>query len=349
MIAATSLRRVLRWLKLPWWIAELGTGAKSFRDNPILGSRRLNAAGLHTARIRLAHRMAWWRRRRLAHLISPEDRAAFDAQGYILKPDFLPPDAFQALRREILSTALSAREMVQGDTVTRRIPLDDSVLAGLPGVRALVRNSAWLGLLAYVCSFRIRPLCYVQTILTHAREAAPDPQTRLHADTFHPSAKAWLFLTDVGEDEAPFTYVPGSHRLTPQRLQWERRKAQTAAGADRMSARGSLRIDATELPALGYPPARVFAVRRNTLVVADTVGFHARGPSAGAGTRIEIWGYARRNPFLPWLGMELAALPGIRGRAIGLHWRLSDLIEKLGGRRNPWRDVGKMRADEPAR
>lgn len=347
--APSPLRRALRWLKLPWWIAELATGAKSFADNPVLGSPRLNAAGLHTARVRLAHRMAWWRRRRLAHLLDPADRAAFDANGFVLKPDFLPDAEFETLRRELLDTELPAREMLQGDTVTRRIALDDELLARLPHARALLRGPAWLGLLRYVGSFRLHPLCYVQTILSHVREAAPDPQTRLHADTFHPSVKAWLFLTDVAENEGPFTYVPGSHRLTPQRLQWERQKAQTAASADRMSARGSLRIDEAELAGLGYPPARAFAVRRNTLVVADTVGFHARGLSERASTRIEIWGYGRRSPFLPWLGLELAGLPGIRGRTIGLYWKARDLAERLGGKRNPWRPVGDVKAGDPAR
>ena len=37
----------------------------------------------------------------------------------------------------------------------------------------------------------------------------PDPQTDLHTDTFHPTVKAWLFLTDVAADAMPFVYVPG--------------------------------------------------------------------------------------------------------------------------------------------
>ena len=36
-------------------------------------------------------------------------------------------------------------------------------------------------------------------------------------------AQVWLFLTDVAADAGPLTYVPGSHRLTPERLRWERR------------------------------------------------------------------------------------------------------------------------------
>jgi hypothetical protein len=76
--------RILDWIKTPYYAAQLASGAKSFRDNPILGNARLNAAGLHVARVRLAHNMAEARRRRLAHLISPEDAGAFDRDGFVL-------------------------------------------------------------------------------------------------------------------------------------------------------------------------------------------------------------------------------------------------------------------------
>src|SRR5690349_24035214 len=73
----------LSWLFAPWHIAALATGAKSFRDNPVIGSPTLNRAGLHLARVMLAHRMAEWRRRRLSALVCEEDRAAFERDGFI--------------------------------------------------------------------------------------------------------------------------------------------------------------------------------------------------------------------------------------------------------------------------
>ena len=39
--------------RLPWWAAQLATGAKSFADNPLIGSPRLNALGMHAGRVRL--------------------------------------------------------------------------------------------------------------------------------------------------------------------------------------------------------------------------------------------------------------------------------------------------------
>ena len=226
-------------VKLPFWTLALATGAKSFRDNKVIGSPTLNRWGLHRARVKLAHDLAWSRRRRLEHLVNAEDRHSFMRDGFIAKRNFLDPATFAAVKESALAFRAPAREMVQGDTITRRIGLDGAALKALPRLRELLNRPDWRGLMRYVGSFNQEPLYYIQTILSHVADAAPDPQTNLHADTFHPSLKAWFFLSDVAEDEGPFTYVPGSHIMTPERLAWESEMSIAAAGnPDRYSARG---------------------------------------------------------------------------------------------------------------
>ena len=204
--------------------------------------------------------------------------------------------------------------MVEGDTVTRHIALDPSVLRQRAGGAGAARP-AGIAQPDQLCRILGGDADGLSADDPQRRRAGPpDPQTDLHTDTFHPTVKAWLFLTDVAADAMPFVYVPGSHRLTPQRLDWERR----------MSDRGQRRrrpqdphrlvraIAPDTLAALGLPPPRAIAVPANTLVVADTFGFHARGPSARPATRVEIWAMGRRNPFLPWTGLDPWSIAGAR-------------------------------------
>lgn len=337
-------RAVLRWLMLPWWVVQIFTGAKSFRDNPLIGSKRLNRLGLHGWRVRVTHRLAARRRLKLGQRLSAEDRAQFESNGYVLVPDFLPQEDFEALRSALLAQAFPAREMVQGDAITRRIAIDAGMLREVPALKKLIRMPRWSALMRYVASFDVEPLYYIQTILTHRADGSPDPQLHLHDDTFHPTMKAWYFLTDVANEDGPLTYVDGSHRLMDERLAWERERALKAPeGVDFLSARGSMRIAPDELPALGLPPATRFTVPANTLAVVDTCGFHARGVSMRPAMRIEIWAYSRRNPFIPWSGMDLLSLPGLAERRVGALWAVRDRLKRWVGQ--PWTPVGTISAD----
>lgn len=336
------VRSAARLLLLPWWTLQLATGAKSFLDNPLIGSPRLNALGLHVARVRLAQWMATQRRARLSAPLSADDRTQFDRDGFIEIRDFLPPAEFAALQGQIAEYRAIPREMVQGHTITRRFALDGAARRAIPALDHFIAHPRWRALARYVASFDVEPLLYIQSILTHRRDAPPDPQVQLHADTFHPAMKAWLFLEDVADEGGPFTYVPGSHRLTPARLAWEKQRSLTVRdGNCRLSARGSLRIDTAELAGLGLPPPRRMAVPANTLIVADTFGFHARGEASGRSTRIELWAYGRRNPFRPLTGFDLWSLPGIVERRIGLRWAMRDRLARWIGQ--PWAQAAMKR------
>jgi hypothetical protein len=326
----------------PIWLVALGTGAKSFRDNALIGSKTLNRAGLHTVRMKLAHKMAWFRRKRLERNVPQEYIEQFKLNGFIVIPDYLDFDAFRSLSSQIISTNAPAREMVQGDTITRRIGIGHYYLNIIPSISDIIYDQRWRGLMQYVASFATEPLYYVQTILKTEQGGEPDPQTELHADTFHPTMKAWFFLHDVAEDEGPFKYVPGSHLLTKERLAWEYERSIVAPeDLDYLSSRGSMRIKPDELSRLGLPQPKTFAVSANTLVIADTCGFHARAASIGSNKRIEIWAYSRRNPFYPWLGGDILSIRWIAERRIQLLWKLKDVMKRYLGQ--PWTDVGDKR------
>jgi Phytanoyl-CoA dioxygenase (PhyH) len=331
-----------RALLTPFWFAQLFTGAKSFIDNPLIGSTRLNRLGLHAARVRLAHGMTARRRGFLAARVDAGDREAFDRDGVVAIRDFLPANGFRQLREGLLTQRLPAREMVQGDTITRRMALDHTARRAVPALDDFIQHPRWRALARYVASFDVEPLLYVQSILPNRFDAPPDPQLQFHADTFYPAMKAWYFLEDVTAESGPFAYVRGSHRLTPERLAWEKSRSMTARDGDcRLSGRGSLRIREDELASLGLPPPTTFAVPANTLVIADTFGFHARTPASTRAARVEIWAYSRRNPFRLLRGFDPWSLPGVAERRVPFRWRMADLISRWVGQ--PWRPVGLKR------
>ena len=341
------LAEMRRAVMTPVWAAQLATGTKSFERNALIGSRLLNEWGLHAARVGLAYRLAQARRRKLARLVSEEDRKAFDRDGFVLRPNFLPDEQFAALVAQVRAYRGPLREISEGDTIMRKIALDGKALAALPALGAILQSSDWRGLVRYAGSRDAEPVVWVQSILRHACSGPADPQTFLHADTFHPTVKAWLFLTDVAEDAGPFTYVPGSHQLTAQRLEWERCMSLSARNSPNAEDRqGSFRIDPAELASLGLPQPCTFAVPANTLIVADTFGFHARGPSERPSLRVEVWAYGRRNPFLPWAALVPWTTSALGRRSIW-SWKFGDALERAGFKKNRWRARTGVSAFDP--
>ncbi|MBT9595283.1 MAG: phytanoyl-CoA dioxygenase family protein [Vitreoscilla sp.] len=333
----------------PWWAASVLGADKSFVDNPLLGSPRLNAWGLHRWRVYTAHVLAARRRARLTDLLDGMDASTFERNGFIIKRNVLPDDEFQQLRRQVLGHRAPARERVHGDTVTRHIAVNPGLLRAAPGLAALLQGPLWNGLTRYVAACDRAPMACVQSVQTHATLGDRDPQTHLHADTFHPTMRAWYFLTDVGNDDSPFCYVPGSHRLTPARLAWEHERSLRGPGqGDRHAARGSAHIDRNHLAALGLGhPARL-PVPANTLIVADTFGFHKQARARRPTMRIEVWARDRPRPFLPGPTDAALDLLGLRDHRVDLHWALRDLAGHLGAGRNPWQRRGLLAPDAPS-
>ena len=347
--AGNSISRTIRAaISAPAWILALVTGAKSFVDNPIIGSPMLNRFGLHVLRIKAAHGLAGFRRRRLRHLIPEDLREQFDQNGFVLVPEGMVPEDFAALKATLLEAELESRSHQQGDSITRRVPIGPDVRHRFPQLNALLESRRWKGVMAYVASTRSEPIYYIQTIFGGAVEGPPDPQLQLHADTFHPSLKAWLFLTDVEENGRPLTYVAGSHRLTEKRVEWERKKSlEVLSDGDRLSQRGSFRVAEEELAALDLPAPTHFVVPANTLVVADTCGFHARANSSVPTVRVELFAYCRRTPFLPWTGFDLLSWRPLAQRRAEWANAIVDWLDRRGLMKQHWRPIGPRRVAEP--
>lgn len=327
-----------RLIRLPLYLLQIFTCAKSFRDNPVIGSKLLNVLGLHVARVVIAALMTKIRYLFLAPLMDKTERESFRQNGYLLIENYLPQENFNALNAEVRAMSdVQVRQCVQGDTLTQRVLLDEAVVDSLPVCNELVNNSEFLDRLKYTSARNNSPIFYVQRIKSNARDAEPDPQRLLHSDTFHSTMKAWLFLDEVGDHNGAFTYVPGSHKLSLQRLKWEYSMSiEGCSQANSYGSRGSLRVTDDELASMGMGKPAVFNVPANTLVIADTHGFHRRGAASEVSSRLEIWAYSRTNPFNPLVGFNLQWYKKLTHLVIHRYLERQDKIAEAKGRPASW-------------
>lgn len=327
-------------IKTPLWLFELITKAKSFRDNPIIGSVIINRMGLHVIRMVLSHFIMRARMWMLVLPISREERKVYFNEGYIIRENFLPDDTFNALEKEARSFEGETREAIQGDTITHRAELSPTVLENYPSIKKFLLNPELGKLTRFTAGHFRLPLYYLENIKNKYSQGDQDPQKDFHIDTFHPSMKCWFFIDDVTEEMGPYTYIPRSHKLTCKRLKCHYRLSLEAKCADNiMHAQGSFRFTKEDLEKLGLPEPRSFTVKKNTLVIANVFGIHRRGDSEQKSTRLSIWGDSRVNPFLPFPGIGGKIANQVQYYFLALYRKNADEKAAQRGIRSPWRVI----------
>lgn len=127
-----------------------------------------------------------------------------------------------------------------------------------------------------------------------------------HRDSFTNQFKALIYLSDVGQDNGPFQYVRGSHRLTSKIH--DRRRAALGIAQRRVRDDQVHRL-------IEDTPDRLMTLlgRAGTLILADTTGLH-RGMPIATGTRYALTNYyfahrtitpALEDRFKPILGLHI--------------------------------------------
>lgn len=323
-------------LMTPVWVMQLFSTAKSFEAHPIIGSRFLNRMGLHVARVLLSHGIMAIRMWMLQGPVSKTDRQFYRKNGYLLIPDFLSDDEFRRMSQEVRHYEGETREGRQGNTLTQRAVMSPEALNTLPATSRMLNSKALRVLAQFTAGHCRAPFYYIENVKNHYAEGEADPQKSFHTDTFHPTMKCWFFVDEVTEANGPFTYIPGSNRLTMARLKAEYRKS--VEGKDqtnRYGRRGSMRYSDEEIAALGLPEPKAMIVPPNTLVIANTFGIHKRTES-GKSTRLSIYGDSRTNPFIPLPGLSSRWLDRWQYRALDMVRKRADAKAAKLGRRSPW-------------
>jgi len=335
-------RRGWKWIDLliwPFWLLSIFTQAKNFRDNPVIGSVLLNRLGLHKMRVRTANAMTRWRQWLLSPLVLRDLRQQFQRDGILVVENFLTKKELKEINKYLKWHQGPARRMIQREAYTDHIILDDTVGRGCAPLDKLRRGWRLKKLLMW-CGARLYiPTLFIHRIHNGRGSATHDPQKTLHADTFHPTIKAWLFLEDVTPDKGPFQYIKGSHIGTQERLAWEHDLATgKRLPAEPLSLKGSYRLDAAGADTMHLAAPTALTVKAGSLVIANTQGFHGRGEAVDGATRLAIWTSNRANPFTPLpIGLLLPA--DMQAKAIRWWQRRKDRQAAQRNSQPVWRPI----------
>lgn len=281
--------------------------------------------------------------------IDPALKHAFLNDGYMVVKNALPQQEFEKIKSEVKNVRAEVRECQQGDTLTHRILINDKINSELPACDAMLKSEQYLSLHKFASGKNSRPVSYIQTIKNHFIDGPADPQKNLHSDTFHPTMKSWYFLDDCNSNNGPFTYLPGSQRLSIARLKWEYKKSITISKlGDPYSINGSFRATPEDLAEMGLGDPIGLSVPANTLVIANTHGFHRRGDAAKRSMRTEIWSISRSNPFNPFPGFDLPAFTRIQDRVLTWYREYCDKKAASQGAKSSWHIVSAVNTlDDP--
>ncbi len=255
------------------------------------GSPLANRLGLQLARTFVMNR----RIGRACRQRRSKEHPAYTAlarDGVASMPNFLPPEVFRSIVAEF-DAARQAGLLVTAPCVEDNGVIEDLVAVGkhrqhFPVTyRTFSDNQSLRDLVGDIIG---RTPDTTSLIISVARQSLePTSPARLigsnyiHADIHFPSVKAWLYLNDIDESNGAFVFAPGSQRITLGRLGYEYEASVRVA---RAKADGAVH---TTVP---YGLARMprpdqlrrmgiveksFVGKANTLVIANTMGFHRRG------------------------------------------------------------------------
>lgn len=118
-----------------------------------------------------------------------------------------------------------------------------------------------------------------------------DPQIRMHVDNLMPRYKVFLFPKVVPIPHGPFHYVLGSHRPSRNKMRWvyevTHKRIVESKDLRFNLTKWSYSKQSSDLKSYNFKPAIPFGTKHdNTLVIADTGGFHFRGAQAPGHSRL---------------------------------------------------------------
>ncbi|MFZ1790751.1 MAG: phytanoyl-CoA dioxygenase family protein [Saprospiraceae bacterium] len=273
---------------------------RTFTSDKLIKSHFFNSKGLQVFRMKLAQKRYEIRKFKVKSIYENEYNN-FLAKGFLLIPEFLKDNDFQELRNECYDI-LKIGEYRKfgrkdGPNMIYMLDIFSLDLSKYRALNKLIQNEYINDLFSIMEKRQIKIpnkdiVVQIQYLVQGDENGTEDPETQLHSDTFFNTHKAWLYLDDVGIENGPFVFVPKTHNIYIEgRLKREKEYSEN------INLKGSRRVSNDELLSLGLHE-EVFNCKKNTLLMANTLGYHRRLRGVSGNDRLTIAFSARSNPFL---------------------------------------------------
>jgi Phytanoyl-CoA dioxygenase (PhyH) len=232
-------------------------------------------------------------------VVEPEIEQAVSAMlrdGVVLIPDFLPAEQFAAVRAEFDAMAASGRF---SRSWPEHVDVAEDYCAVKPNKPSaisqyLVRNPFLTAVAAAVTRRAIRIVPRVSARawrrISGRQRAHLTGAAYIHADIHYPTCKAWLYLNDIDEGNGAFIFCKGSQKMTPARLAYEYDASIRVARDRHTSSNNGLLRKPTQrqISAMKLRETSMCG-KANTLLIANTQGFHRMGEFSDERPREKIY------------------------------------------------------------
>jgi hypothetical protein len=276
-------------LELVRRLSEKAFGGLPYHRGPVLANR----LGYQLVRTAYRH-IDWYLRKQSIDPELGEQVTALDRDGCITIPSFLPAEQFRAVREEYdrsrRELTYDAPVVEPNNVVEERVDLGPHRQHFPHAWESLIENQKLRALVGAALHRRVnvRPrgwsnYWYRSEVPLGARGGDHvKGANNVHADMHYPTFKAFLYLSDTDESNGAFRFALGSHKLTVARLAYEYEASIRVAESRRNGTYATVPYAVIRAPSDEQSRAMNLDCtsingKANTLILANTQGFHRQG------------------------------------------------------------------------
>lgn len=267
-----------------------------FSEEYILKSKLLNLFGIQSLRYVLAKIIYTFRGIIFSWHISQETRI-LEKEGLILIENFLNQDEYNEFKLNFdnLLKIGDDETFQSGDLLVQRSSINTNV--GNKLLDFFLKSKKLVKILSAVEKrnfvdydvSKISSFVWIEKLIIK-NSSDHDKQKDLHSDIFFNTHKIWYYPDKVSLEHGPFAYVKQSHKFNFQRIFLEYFNS--------ISSKKIVNIRADNFDLRDYEKNKVITtVNSNTLIIANTHGYHCRTSGKVGNIRKQLHFSVRNNPF----------------------------------------------------